>query len=351
MTSGGAWAECWDWGKSALARFPAQAAFGLGASGVVNVLLLCSSFYAQHVYDRVLPHRDVVELAVLTVVVCGGSAVLVATEFFRARWIRSWCHGFVRWLDRTAFETARVLRQGEPLRHAARIRRLLLGGAVAALLDGAWIPVYLVAALAFHPAIGLFAVLGVGLMSVSASCGEAAMRAPRHRLEQAEQRRLALMAHALSARHVPSARRWEELSAVYFEREAEAGLGALRVGAAARLVRLVLQSGGLALGALAVIEGSLTIGGLVASTVILARTFALADQVLAHWRGAAGALQSLAALTRPIPAPGGSPQILNSSMFATAPRRASDHEADSFLKYSSSWPIRFSRLTSRVSRS
>jgi len=55
-------------------------------------------------------------------------------------------------------------------------------------------------------------------------------------------------------------------------------------GAVSKAARLVLQSGMLALGAFLVIDADMSAGGMIASSIILARALAPIDQVIAHSR-------------------------------------------------------------------
>jgi ABC-type protease/lipase transport system fused ATPase/permease subunit len=54
----------------------------------------------------------------------------------------------------------------------------------------------------------------------------------------------------------------------------------------------MLQSGGLAVGALLVIEGAMSPGALIASSIILGRIFACFDAGIAHWRDFSAARES-----------------------------------------------------------
>jgi len=326
-------------------------AVGIALSGLLNLLLLSGTFYAQHIYDEVLPRRDLKQLCVLTGLVMLGHGAFVATDIARACSILRWGDRLQREIDRMAFDAARIHRDGTPLRWATSTRRVLASGAVAALLDGVWIPAYAVAAFCLHPALALYALASVVMLIAFAMGGEAALRGGLDRLDCLARRRLTLLTVTIGGgRSHPSARRWDQVSAPYFEQESKTRLFSLQLGAAAKGLRLMLQSGGLATGTLLVIAGTLSVGGLITSTLILWRVFASLDQVLAHWRHLAAAREGIARLA-PFSVSHPGDQILNSSMLAKAVRRASDQDAESFLKYSSSWPMRFSRRTSSVSRS
>ena len=64
-------------------------------------------------------------------------------------------------------------------------------------------------------------------------------------------------------------------------------------GAISKALRLVLQSGILALGAYLVIDADMSPGGMMACSIILARALAPIDQVIAYSRGTAAAWQAL----------------------------------------------------------
>jgi ABC-type protease/lipase transport system fused ATPase/permease subunit len=325
---------------------------GFLLSGILNALLLSASFYAQQVYDHVLPARDVVALAALTGLVLLAHTAFAATDLARARLLHRVAREIASEIDRQAFDAFRASREAEVLRCAACVGRTLASSAPSALFDVVWSPAYVAAAFALHPMLGLFAALGGGLLAALTAGGEAATRARLDALEKAGRGRLALASRAVQRPGgSTSARQWDDVSAAYFDRQTEACHAVLGVGVRAKAARAMLQSGGLAIGALLVVNGSLGPGDLIASCVILGRTFACLDQALVHWRSVVAAGKSYAVLARILPLRRDGAQILNSSMLAKAERRASDQPVESFRKYSSSWEMRFSRRTSRVSRS
>jgi ATP-binding cassette subfamily C protein len=88
------------------------------------------------------------------------------------------------------------------------------------------------------------------------------------------------------------ARRWSDLSRSHMTDQLAAADAVGGVGAASKVLRLLLQSAVLGLGAFLVIRGEVTAGVLIAASIIMSRALAPIDAAIAHWRGFVAARQS-----------------------------------------------------------
>lgn len=250
-------------------------------SGVLNGLQLLSSLLVLHLYDQVLPSQNLAGLGTLMGLMMVLHAGFALLDLVRARVLGRAGLAFVEDLDRRVLDALKAdgaRAELEALGDVERVGRFLINAGPAALFDLVWLPACLIVLSLFSPALGLYAGAGVVLLGGLAIAAEVESRGALQESADRERRRLTL----LSTTH--DADRRQVLSRALYRARAEVAERALAVGAVAKGLRLMLLSGGLGLGALLVIKGVLSPGGLVASSVILGRTVASLDSALVHWR-------------------------------------------------------------------
>ena len=166
------------------------------------------------------------------------------------------------------------------------------GPALTAIFDAPWLPIALTLVWLLHPVLGYFGLVSALLLTVLAVMGDVVAR---RRLKDA---------NALS----PKAQR--QVDALGRQREVVTAMGILpnlqarfaklhdqvlvlqqhayerggMVSGIARSARLMIQAGVMALGALLVLRGELTSGGMIASSILLSRALAPIEQMLSGWR-------------------------------------------------------------------
>ena len=85
---------------------------------------------------------------------------------------------------------------------------------------------------------------------------------------------------------------WDELNVKYLEAQQRASDVGGGFGAVSRVMRMVLQSAMLGIGAYLVIQQEATAGIIIAGSILAARALAPVDLAIAHWRSFVGARQS-----------------------------------------------------------
>jgi ABC-type protease/lipase transport system fused ATPase/permease subunit len=303
-------------------------------------LQLCASLYSLAVYDRALPSGDFVALALLTAAALSLHAASCLLDFRRGRMLSRAGLRLSRCLERRVLDLFAGDRRRAlfALGDVERIAHYLTSPGPPALLDAVWIPASLAVLALLHPALAMFACLGICILVLFAATAEAHWRFASGGMAEARLQRYQLGTSGLCA----GERRWRDraVSRAYYRRCASALGLTLTAGATVKAVRASLQSLGFGLGALLVIHGSLSLGELFASSLIASRLFASLDAALAYWRGFAAARDSYARLAAMgvadkieiMAGPRAVAQILNSSMLAKAARSASDQAPESFLK-------------------
>ena len=281
-------------------------------SAMVNLLFLAPTIYMMQVYDRVVPTGGVLTLLWLTVIVGVALATLAALDAMR-----------VRIMTRASLRLNRILAgqilnrlmmrprvaPGEPstaqaMREFDTLRTTLAGPAAIALMDVPWTPLYLVVAFMIHPALGGLIIGGGAVLIALALANESSSRrhaAQNHRaatLAQAGHDDAVGMAEVARALGMRQAMVTRQLAA---RSEALAGgveiqLRGSRYNALVKFTRMALQSLALGLAAWLAIRGEISIGAIIAGSVLLSRALQPIEQTVGAWPSIVQARQAVSTL-------------------------------------------------------
>ncbi len=281
-------------------------------SGAINLLALTGSLYMLQLYDRVLPSRSVPTLIGLTVLMVLLYAAFGALDLLRTRVLSRVGLRMERALRDRVFTAVlliplRFRRVGDglqPVRDLDQIRSFLSGPGPSALFDMPWIPIYLGLIFMLHPWLGAFAsvaaVLLVALTVLTELRSRVATKALTVRSAARQvfgeaSRRNAEVVRALGMAE-QLAGRWSALNEAVLEQQSRASDVTSTLGAISKVLRMVLQSGILGLGAFLVILGDATGGVMIAASILMSRALAPVEIAIGHWRSFLGARQSYARL-------------------------------------------------------
>jgi ATP-binding cassette subfamily C protein len=283
-------------------------------SGMSNVLMLSGAMFMLEVYDRVLPSRSLPTLVGLTILVAGLFAALGILDAIRGRILARIGGALDESLSGRVYDTLvrlplRIGSHGEgnqPLRDLDAIRSYLGSLGPVALFDLPWIPLYLAICFAFHPLIGWTASIGAVILVGLTLLTETLTRAPAKAATEAAIARNGLAessrrnAEVLTAMGMVArmAARWSEANREFQRnqrRTSDVGGG---LSAASKVLRMMLQSAVLAVGAYLVINQEASAGIIIAGSILSARALAPVDLAIAHWKGFVAARQSWNRLTR-----------------------------------------------------
>src|SRR5689334_13168447 len=283
-------------------------------SGMSNILMLTGAMFMLEIYDRVLPSRSMPTLVGLLVLAATLFTALGVLDAIRGRILVRVGGSLDEALSGRVYDTLMrlPLRVGgrsdgtQPLRDLDAVRSYLSGLGPVALFDLPWIPLYLAICFAFHPLIGLTALAGAIILIALTLLTEILMRAPtraateaavvRSGLAEASRRNAeALVAMGMAGR---IAARWNEANRQYMRSQQEASDLGGGLGATSKVLRMMLQSGVLAVGAYLVINQEASAGIIIAGSILSARALAPVDLAIANWKGFVAARQSWHRLNR-----------------------------------------------------
>ncbi|MCG5234277.1 type I secretion system permease/ATPase [Xanthobacter oligotrophicus] len=310
--------------KKLTAGFRSMAVFLFIVSGVINILALTGSFYMMQVYDRALTSGSIPTLIALSVLALGlyvfqgafdliRSQVLVRVGARFDRSVAPIAHKVVVDMPRLGFSTTEAIERG---RDVDTVRNFLGSTGPGALFDLPWVPIYVAFVYILHPWLGALVLGGAVVLTMLALASELVSR--RHAVAT---RKAALVRNTIAD---SNARNAEVLKAMGFagdavERFRVANMEHLALqtrsndltgafGAVSRVLRMVLQSATLGLGAYLTIHGDMSAGGIIAASVAGGRALAPVDLAIGNWRGFVGARQAFGRLRETIVALGKLPE-------------------------------------------
>ena len=270
--------------------------------------MLSGSLFMLQVYDRVLPSRSVPTLVALIVLVAVLYAFQGVLDAIRARVLTRIGAGIDELIAGRVFDCLvrlplRTRDRGEglqALRDLDQVSGFLSGPGPAALFDLPWMPLYVVVCFLFHPWIGVAALIGALLLVVLTALTDRLVRGPTKAMSGFGTRRGAIAqtsarnAEVLAAMGMGErlAKRWNHANNAFREAQAEASDLTSGFGAASRILRMMLQSMVLALGAYLVIYQQATPGIIIASSILTSRALAPIELAIAHWKSFLNARQS-----------------------------------------------------------
>jgi PrtD family type I secretion system ABC transporter len=300
-------------GKSEIATVLAScrgAFLGLGLfSGLSNVLMLTGSFFMLQVYDRVLPSRSVPTLVALAILAGLLYAFQGVIDHIRSRInIRIGVY-FDEMLSSRIYDAIvrfplRARGDGDglqPLRDLDQVRSFLSGGGPSAFFDLPWVPLYLGICFLFHFWIGMTALVGTIVLVVIALLTELLTRVPTKTAAGFSANRNALAAagrrNAEVLRAMGMTRRigtlWSEANRKYLYAHQQASDVTSGLGGISKVIRMILQSGVLAVGAYLVIQQEATGGIIIAGSILTSRALAPIELAIAQWKAFVACRQAL----------------------------------------------------------
>ena len=283
-------------------------------SGVVNVLMLAGPLYMLQIYDRVLASRSVPTLIALSVFLVGAYAFQGVLDMIRSRVVvrsaalldrnlATTVHGAVL---RLSLQSRNPAEAAQPVRDLDQIRSFLMSAGPTAIVDLPWIPIFLLICFVIHPWLGVVSLAGGLLLLAVTIQTERASRALSRPLVQDASTRAAMVesdrrnSETIVAMGMAGtvARRWNEINNRYLEAVGRSTDIIGSYGSLTKVLRLLLQSIILGVGAYLVIKQELTAGAMIAASIMMGRALAPIETAIANWRGFIGARTSIKRLSQ-----------------------------------------------------
>ena len=270
-------------------------------SGLINILALTGSLYMMQIYDRALTSGSIPTLAVLSALAIGlyvfqgafdviRSQVLVRIGARLDKRIAPLAHRVAIDMPRFGFSTSEALERG---RDVDTVRGFLGSQGPAAFFDLPWIPVYLVFIYLLHPLLGALTFAGAFILAVLTVVSEIATK----RLSIST-RKAAIVRNAMADSNARNAEvikamgfahravdRFNDVNGEHLELQTKVNDISGTFAAISRVLRMLLQSAVLGLGAYLTIKNELSAGAIIACSVASSRALAPVDMAIGNWRG------------------------------------------------------------------
>ena len=315
-------------------------------SVVINVLMLAPTLFMLQVYDRILVSRSELTLLAMSLLTLFFFVVAAFAEGSRTSLLvrtgtrldsllnaRVFNASFMAALNPSGASPERSLSD------LTEIRQFLTGQAIFAFFDAPWTPIYMVVLFFLHPILGWVAIGFAAVQIALVWLGHARILAPVQALALTSNQSSAYLRSKLRNVEVAESMgmaghlrgRWLQRHQTYMDQHGIAHEMTHRVAAWSKFVRYSQQSLALCAGALLVIEGQLSVGAMIAATVLMSRALSPIDQMVGVWRswiGARSAFNRLENLLQsqpeqktlsPVQGPAGAIHLEN--VFATAQGR------------------------------
>ena len=265
----------------------------------VNLLMFVAPMHMLQIYDRVLVSRSEVTLIVLTTLAVGLLVIYGLLEGVRSRILVRVGLQFDELISgpmfNIVFNTALSrpnLASSHTLRDVDTVRDFISGGAIIALCDAPWVPIFISACFILHPILGFIALVGAILVFAVAAVNEWLTRS---HLSEANKLtiRASNDAHA-SLRNAEIVKAlgmgagiknsWTRSrnEALTFQTTASDRAGGLV--ASSRFIRMGLQVIILAAGGYLAIQDQITPGTMIAASIIMGRALAPVELAVSQWR-------------------------------------------------------------------
>lgn len=279
-----------------------------GFSALINVLMLTGSLFMLEVYDRVLPSRSLPTLAGLTILAVVLFSFQAVLEIIRGRLLVRIGHQVAHAMSPRLFDLVVTLQNRsktqidstQPIRDLDAVRGFISSAGPTALFDLPWVPLYLLICFAFHPLIGITTVVGALILVLLTVATELLSRraikeagknlTARNRMAEAMRRNAEVVVAMGMASPLRS--RWQAISGGFLAEQKRASDASTGLGTTGRVLRMMLQSIVLAVGALLVIKQEASAGIIIASSILTGRALAPIDLTIANWKGFSNARES-----------------------------------------------------------
>lgn len=284
----------------------------MGMSGAINLLSLLIPIYSMQVYDRVLGSRSVDTLFGLTFVML---VCLIFYGAFTALRGAIMTH-VVDWMDNALapklFQLS--IRQASLLgvAPASQYQRDLLqiknfiSGNLTTMMDIPWALIFLIVIYMINPVLGFIGLLGIVMLVGAGIINEYAtkrlyIRAQEHTIRSME----AADSASRNAEAIEAMGMMNRVTLGWMQRNEEqsnftrlANNRSTIIQSTTRSLRMVLQVAITAAGALLVLKGELTMGGMIASSLLIARAMAPFEGAINIWKNFIAARESTRRLNR-----------------------------------------------------
>ncbi|MBL0720278.1 type I secretion system permease/ATPase [Piscinibacter sp. Jin2] len=267
-------------------------------SMVANLLMLTPTLYMLQVFDRVYISQSELTLLVVTVIMVMLVGWMAAAEWLRSRLlVRVGVQldtALAERVYRASFR-AELTQSGHQANQAlgdlTQLRQFLTGNGAIAFFDAPWTPVYIVVSWLLHPTLGLLALVFVIHLLLLALLNQLLTRRAAQQAGQAEVAANAYLLGKLRNSELIATlgmlgdlrRRWLQRHRAAQAAQARAQDRGQAMTTVVKFVRYSQQSLSLGAGAWLAIQGEISLGAMIAASVLMSRASAPIEMLVSTW--------------------------------------------------------------------
>ena len=268
-------------------------------SMVANLMMLAPTIYMLQVFDRVLVSRSELTLLAVSLITLFLIGVMSFSEWMRSRILVRAGVRFDEQLStrvfNSSFESYLTQSSASPSRafgDLITLRQFITGQGIFAFFDAPWAPIYIAVTFFLHPLLGWLSLVFAVVQGFLAWFGHRRTVEPSEAAAQAGTDVQTYLQSKLRNTEVIESmgmlgnlrQRWRLWQDIYLAQNDKAQGVSGRVMAFSKFIRYSQQSLALGAGALLVIDGQLTAGGMIATNLLMSRALAPIDQLVTGWR-------------------------------------------------------------------
>lgn len=280
----------------------------------INLLLLLPTIYMLQVYDRVLPANSESTLLMLTLIITFLFLIMGGLEWLRSQILIVISARLDQALGSRVFEA--LFAQGavsrgrsasaQPLVDLQQLRQFLTGPGLFAFFDAPWLPLYIGVMFLFHPWYGLIATFSALFLLGLAVWNEISTKTDLQRANSAAieaqnqtQRNLRNTEAIEAMGMLPRLRaRWQERQTELLALQSRASTRSGLIMIITKTYRVAIQTLILGVGAYLAINREISMGMVIAGSILLGRALAPMDLMISTWRSFLAARESFGRLNK-----------------------------------------------------
>ncbi|MGH6769849.1 MAG: type I secretion system permease/ATPase [Xanthobacteraceae bacterium] len=270
-------------------------------SAVVNILMLSGPLYMLQIYDRVLASRSVPTLVALTLFLIAAYGFQGVLDLIRSRVVVKAAALFDERLSGSIHRAVIMIgtrsnsasEAHQPVRDLDQVRAFMTSAGPTAIADMPWVPIFLAICFLIHPWIGYLSFVCAAILLLLTIQTERASRRFVASVNESAGRRTAMMeadrrnhATVVSMGMVGAlSERWRRVNENYVATVGRSTDVVNSYSGVIKVLRLLMQSAILGLGAYLVIRQQMTAGAMIAASIMMGRALAPIEIAIANWRG------------------------------------------------------------------
>ncbi|MFL2583433.1 MAG: type I secretion system permease/ATPase [Gammaproteobacteria bacterium] len=283
----------------------------------INLLMFVAPIHMLQIYDRVLISRSEMTLVVLTGLAVGLLMIYGLLEGVRSRILVRVGLQFDELVSNKVFNMVFDTAIKDPnvgsdqaLRDIDVIRNFISGGAIIALCDAPWVPIFIAACFFLHPTLGVVALCGAILIFTLGVLNEFMTKsklfdATKLSIESGNYAFTSLRnAEIVKALGMVEGIRnsWTQIRDSMLAKQSIASDRAGGIVATSRFIRMGLQVVILATGGYLAVQDLITPGTMIAASIIMGRALAPVEMAVAQWNNFVSARNAYQRMTKLIEA-------------------------------------------------